>query len=133
MKLERNSQSEVLDGAVSRSTRVDRAIRFVTAASWLLVLGAVGTYAVVASFQLRAMMKLHAQAGLPWWASMIEAKPLLTVLGIFFLAAAIVGSLSLLARARTASLADLQRRLISLENLLMLESEESERDEGPHA
>ena len=103
---------------IDNEKRRDRFIRRVSIIAWSVTFAIVLLIAILVSVQLVQMIKGVRAGALPWSAVIGSAMPLVDVLWKLSLLVAALSTVGIFLRLRTASLAEIQLRLATLEEML---------------
>jgi hypothetical protein len=98
--------------------RRDRLIRRVSIAAWALTFVTVGSFAGIIAMRLVHLAQLVAAGAGDRQALWEAAVPLVVVLGVLSLLVAVLATVGVFLRLRTASLVEIQLRLAALEAML---------------
>jgi hypothetical protein len=116
-----SKQTTAADNAwaiIDNEKRRDRFIRRVSITAWSVTFAIVLLVAIMVSAQLVQMIKGVRVGTVPWSAVIGSAMPLVDVLWKLSLLVAALSTVGIFLRLRTASLAEIQLRLATLEELL---------------
>lgn len=116
--------NEELAKWVDDEKRLDRKVRRISYVAWIVTLAAVIVYGV--RIIVETALRVHAEALMGGVQNTTEVvgyvlqqlTPFILVLGVLALLVAILGTIGMLVRFRTASLADIQARLAAMEGML---------------
>ena len=103
---------------VEREKRIDRFIWRVSVGAWMVTLLVVLLFAVMTGVQVFEMWQAARQENVPWSVVVAMAIPLFVVLGGLSVLIATLSTVAMFLRLRTSSLAEIQLRLASLEDML---------------
>jgi predicted transporter len=103
---------------VEREKRIDRFIWRVSIGAWVVTLLVVLLFAVMTGVQVLEMWQAARRENVPWSVVVAMAIPLFVVLGGLSVLIAILSTVAMFLRLRTSSLAEIQLRLASLEDML---------------
>lgn len=103
---------------IENEKRRDRFIRRVSIAAWATTFIIVLIVAVMTSISLVEMTKAQMLGAVPWMTVMASAMPLIDVLWKLSLLVAVLSTVGIFLRLRTASLTEIQLRLAALEEML---------------
>jgi len=118
MSTEVSPASERVWAVIEREKRRDRLVRRVSIAAWSVTGGAVLVFGAVTAVRIW-QMALHAAEGLvPWPVVFDQAMPVVVVIGVLGLLVAILSTVGIFLRLRTASLSEIQLRLAALEEMI---------------
>jgi uncharacterized membrane protein (DUF106 family) len=104
--------------AIEDEKRRDRLLRRVSTVAWTVTFVLVLVLAVLIGVQVSQMMRAVSAGAAPWTAPVWSAMPLIVVLGVLSVLIATLSTIGIFLRLRTASLAEIQMRLASLEAML---------------
>lgn len=113
---------------VERERGRDRLIRRVCVAAWAATFLVVIVFAINIGVQVSALARLAAVGAGDKRAVYDAAMPLVVVLGVLFLLIAVLATVGVFLRLRTASLTEIQMRLAALEAML---GRQGDRDSPP--
>ena len=103
---------------IENEKRRDRFIRRVSIAAWTATFVIVLVIAILTTISVVEMAKAQMAGAVPWVAVMAAAMPLVDVLWKLSLLVATFSSIAIFLRLRTASLAEIQLRLATLEEMV---------------
>jgi len=103
---------------IEKEKQRDRVIRRVSKTAWAVTFIIVAAFAVVTGVSVAQMARLWAVGAISFSAVTGAAIPLLAVLGLLSVLIATLSTVGIFLRLRTASLADIQLRLVALEEML---------------
>jgi hypothetical protein len=104
--------------AIERDKRLDRMIRRVCIAAWVVTLAVTACYAALVGREVAHVMQLRNVGAATDQAVMSAAIPLVIALGVLALLVAALSTVGIFLRFRTAALGEIQLRLALLEDLL---------------
>lgn len=110
---------------IANEKRRDRFIRWVSIIAWVTTVSIVLIVAGMSAVSVVEMRRLQLVGAVTWMAVMAAAMPLIDVLWKLGLLVASLSTLAIFLRLRTASLAEIQLRLATLEEMLASRSESS--------
>jgi len=103
---------------IENEKRRDRFIRRVSIAAWTATFVIVLVIAILTTISVVEMAKAQMAGAVPWVTVMAAAMPLVDVLWKLSLLVATFSSIAIFLRLRTASLAEIQLRLATLEEMV---------------
>ena len=118
MSTEISPASERVWAVVEREKRRDRLVRRVSVAAWSVAGGAVLILGAVKTWEVWHLIRLVGEEVAPWEIVIDRVMPLVWVIGVLGLLIAILSTVGIFLRLRTASLSEIQLRLASLEDMI---------------
>ena len=115
MRTESTAESWAL---VEREKRRDRTLRRVSIVAWTVTFLLVAIFAVIIALRVSETLKLAAVGAVSRQLAIQAAIPLILVLGELSLLVAVLATVGVFLRFRTASLAEIQLRLAALEGMV---------------
>ena len=115
MRTESTAESWAL---VEREKRRDRTLRRVSIVAWTVTFLLVAIFAVIIALRVSETLKLAAVGAVSRQLALQAAIPLILVLGELSLLVAVLATVGVFLRFRTASLAEIQLRLAALEGMV---------------
>jgi hypothetical protein len=119
----RPERTEELWRWVESEKQLDRRVHRISRIAWALTVAAVIVYGVVILARVGAVLSELARQNVPRGAALGVALdalvPLITVLGVFFFLVAVLSTIAVFLRFRTASLAEIRVRLSAMEEMLL--------------
>lgn len=109
---------------VDEEKRRDRTLRRVSVAAWAMTLVVVGIFAVIVAMRVSLMWSLASVGALDRRAVYEAATPVVLVVGVLSLLIAVLATVGIFLRLRTASLAEIRLRLSAIEAMLVTEGDE---------
>ena len=126
MKASHASSDKTWD-LIESEKRRDRFIRRVNIAAWTLTFVLVLIIAVIVGVQVVGLVKAVMLGAVPWMAVMASAMPLVDVLWKLSVLVAGLSTIGIFLRLRTSSLAEIQLRLETLEQMLASKPDSASR------
>ena len=118
MSTEISPASERVWAVVEREKRRDRLVRRVSVAAWSVAGGAVLIFGAVKTWEVWHLIRLVGEEVAPWEIVIDRVMPLVWVIVVLGLLIAILSTVGIFLRLRTASLSEIQLRLASLEEMI---------------
>jgi hypothetical protein len=110
--------SERVWSVIEREKRRDKLVRRVSVAAWSVTGGAVMVFGAVTAVEVWAIAR-HAMEGMaPWGVVFRSTIPFVGVVGTLSLLIAVISTVGIFLRLRTASLSEIQMRLAGLEEMI---------------
>jgi hypothetical protein len=106
-------------GIIEREKRRDTLIRKASTVAWIVTLALAGIYAISMVAEVVTIVRSFMARRLPVLDILVAVTPLVASLGTLMLLLAVLGTLGVFLRFRTASVNELQLRLAALEDLLI--------------
>lgn len=110
--------SERVWSVIEREKRRDKLVRKVSVAAWSVTAGTVLVFGAVTSIEVWDMMRLALEGMAPWSFVFRSTIPFVAVIGILGLLVAVLSTVGIFFRLRTASLSEIQLRLAGLEEMI---------------
>jgi hypothetical protein len=104
--------------------RRDRTLRRVSIAAWAATFVVVAIFAVIVAMRVSLMWSLSVVGALDRRAVFDAAMPLVLVIGVLSLLVAVLATVGIFLRLRTASLAEIRVRLAAIEAIMAGQGEE---------
>lgn len=104
--------------------RRDRTLRRVSIAAWAATFVVVAIFAVIVAMRVSLMWSLSVVGALDRRAVFDAAMPLVLVIGVLSLLVAVLATVGIFLRLRTASLAEIRLRLAAIEAIMAGQGEE---------
>jgi hypothetical protein len=118
MSTDVSAASERVWSVIETEKRRDKLVRKVSVAAWSVTGGAVLVFGGVTAVQVWQIAR-HAAAGtVPWEIVFRSAIPFVAVIGTLSLLVAVLSTVGIFLRLRTASLSEIQMRLAGLEEMI---------------
>lgn len=118
MSTELSPASERVWSVIEREKRRDRLVRRVSVAAWSVTGGAVLVFGGVTAVEVWFYVQ-HAMEGVVGWHAVFERTiPIVAVIGVLGLLVAVLSTIGIFLRLRTASLSEIQMRLAGLEEMV---------------
>jgi hypothetical protein len=108
---------------IDKERRRDRFVRMVSIVAWAVTVGVVLIYGALTAVRVSRVAKLVAVGVMERMATFDAMMPFIAVVGILSLLIAVLATVGMFLRLRTASLAEIQLRLAALESLLASRSD----------
>jgi len=118
MSTQLSPASERVWSLIEQEKRRDRLVRRVSVTAWSVTGGAVLLFGGVTSVQVWRLMRHAAEGLVPWEIVFKVAMPFVAVIGILSLLIAVLSTVGIFLRLRTASLSEIQMRLAGLEEMI---------------
>jgi len=118
MSTQLSPASERVWSLIEQEKRRDRLVRRVSVTAWSVTGGAVLLFGGVTSVQVWRVMRHAAEGLVPWEIVFNVAMPFVAVIGILSLLIAVLSTVGIFLRLRTASLSEIQMRLAGLEEMI---------------
>jgi hypothetical protein len=115
MATDRNADGWAL---VEVEQRRDRTLRRLSIGAWAATFAVAAVFAVIVAMRVSLMWSLSAVGALDRRAVFEAATPLVLVVGVLSLLVAVLATVGIFLRLRTASLAEIRLRLAALEAIL---------------
>jgi ABC-type multidrug transport system fused ATPase/permease subunit len=112
---------------IEKGKRVDRIIKTVSFAAWSVTLVMVLIFAIMTGVSVAQFVSAAANGALPWSTALGVATPFLLTVGALAVLIATLSTVMIFLRMRTASLAEIQRRLAALEDMFTSGDESDHR------
>ena len=109
---------------VDEEKRRDRTLRRVSIAAWALTFIVVAVFAVIVAMRVSLMWSLSSVGALDRRAVFEAATPIVLVVGVLSLLVAVLATVGIFLRLRTASLAEIRLRLAAIEAMLAGQGDE---------
>ena len=109
---------------VETEKRRDRALRRVSIAAWAATFVVVAVFAVIVAMHVSLNWSLSTVGAMDRRDVLDAAIPLVVVLGVLSLLIAVLATVGIFLRLRTASLADIQLRLATIEAIVAAQGDE---------
>ena len=109
---------------VEEEKRRDRTLRRVSVAAWAATFLVVAVFAVIVAMRVSLMWGLASVGALDRHAVFDAAVPLVLVVGVLSLLVAVLATVGIFLRLRTASLAEIRLRLSAIEAVLAGQGDE---------
>ncbi len=109
---------------VEAEWRRDRTLRRVSVAAWAATFVVVAIFAVIVTMRVSRLWSLASVGALDRHSVFEAATPLILVLGVLSLLIAVLATVGIFLRLRTASLAEIRLRLSALEAILAGQGDE---------
>jgi len=116
---------------VERDRRIDRFIRRVSIAAWIVVFLIGLLFTVMTGLQIAQFFPGAAAGQMPWMVIVGLSMPLIITLGFVSLLIATLATVAVFLRLRTASLSEIQLRLAALEEMLADERRAADPTDRP--
>ena len=110
--------SERVWSVIEREKRRDKLVRRVSVTAWSVTGGAVLAFGAVSAVEVWHMVQLVGEGVAPWSVVFQRAIPFVAVIGALSLLIAVLSSVGVFLRLRTASLSEIQLRLAGLEEMI---------------
>jgi len=111
--------SERVWSVIEREKRRDKLVRRVSISAWSVTGVTVLLFGAVTGLEVWEVAR-HAMAGTLLWSTVFErALPVVVVVGLLGLLVAVLSTVGIFLRLRTASLSEIQLRLASLEEMVI--------------
>ena len=104
--------------------RRDRTLRRVSIAAWAATFVVVAIFAVIVAMRVSLMWSMSVVGALDRRAVFDAAMPLVLVIGVLSLLVAVLATVGIFLRLRTASLAEIRMRLAAIEAIMAGQGEE---------
>ena len=118
MSTDVSAASERVWSVIEREKRRDKLVRRVSVAAWSVTGVAVMVFGAVTAVEVWAIAR-HAMVGAaPWGVVFRSTIPFVAVVGILSLLIAVISTVGIFLRLRTASLSEIQMRLAGLEEMI---------------
>ena len=118
MSTQLSPASERVWSVIEREKRRDKLVRRVSVAAWSVTGGAVLAYGGTTAVQVWQMVKLAMEGIAPWSEVYALTIPFVSVVGLLALLIAVLSTVGIFLRLRTASLSEIQMRLAGLEEMI---------------
>ena len=109
---------------VDEEKRRDRTLRRVSIAAWALTFIVVAVFAVIVAMRVSLMWSLSSVGAVDRRAVFEAATPIVLVVGVLSLLVAVLATVGIFLRLRTASLAEIRLRLAAIEAMLAGQGDE---------
>jgi hypothetical protein len=118
MSTQLSPASERVWSVIERERRRDKLVRRVSVTSWSVTGVAVLAYGGTTAVQVWQMVKLAMEGIAPWSEVYALTIPFVSVVGLLALLIAVLSTVGIFLRLRTASLSEIQMRLAGLEEMI---------------
>ena len=118
MSTQLSPASERVWSVIERERRRDKLVRRVSVAAWSVTGGAVLFFGGVTAVDVWHMVQLASEDVAPWAVVFERAIPFVAVIGVLSLLIAVLSTVGIFLRLRTASLSEIQMRLAGLEEMI---------------
>lgn len=103
---------------IEREKRRDKLVRRVSLTAWSVTGGAVLVFGGVTAVEVWHMVQLVGEGVAPWAVVLERSIPFVAVVGVLSLLVAVLSTVGIFLRLRTASLSEIQLRLAGLEEMI---------------
>ena len=110
--------SERVWSVIEREKSRDKLVRRVSVAAWSVTGAAVLVFGGVTAVEVWRMVQLVGEDVAPWAIVFERAIPFVAVIGVLSLLIAVLSTVGIFLRLRTASLSEIQMRLAGLEEMI---------------
>ena len=110
--------SERVWEVIEREKRRDKLVRTVSIAAWSVTGSAVLAFGAVTALEVWEMLQFVFEGIAPWTVVFQRAIPFVAVIGVLSLLIAVLSTIGIFLRLRTASLSEIQLRLAGLEEMV---------------
>jgi len=118
MSTQLSPASERVWSLIEQEKRRDKLVRRVSVTAWSVTGGAVLVFGGVTAVEVWRMVQLASEDVAPWAVVFERAMPFVAVIGILSLLIAVLSTVGIFLRLRTASLSEIQMRLAGLEEMI---------------
>jgi hypothetical protein len=118
MSTQLSPASERVWQVIEREKRRDKLVRRVSVAAWSITGGTVLAFGAVTAVEMWQMLQRVFAGVLPWTVVTERAIPFVLVVGVLSLLIAVLSTIGIFLRLRTASLTEIQLRLAGLEEMI---------------
>ena len=118
MSTELSPASERVWSVIEREKRRDKLVRRVSVTAWSVTGGAVLAFGGVTAVEVWRYVQHAMEGAVGWWHVFERTIPFVAVVGVLALLIAVLSTVGIFLRLRTASLSEIQMRLAGLEEMV---------------